>query len=264
MILKKRMRALSVLLVLLLVSAIVAPAVSAEAINWKFPELEINDSLDPIIILSELSPDESVQNDQIIQMTEATKNPTISKIPYRSIIQHSKNGMTRVFDSTGKQLFVTNDADAEKIATPDGYKSASKIHQVPNGSIIRTNGEITTVYSEGERILTVLNPDNSLVLPGYDGWIESARDLSVSELGQFIAYWTVPSSPPSPQADTIDFLFNGIQPSSSGGIVQPVLEWNQAGSGRWTGRAWYVDQYDVGYPSNPINVNVNLRFRTLV
>jgi len=56
---------------------------------------------------------------------------------------------------------------------------------------------------------------------------------------------------------TIDFLFNGIQPGSSGGIVQPVLEWNQAGSGRWTGRAWYVDQYGVGYPSNPINVNVN-------
>lgn len=165
--------------------------------------------------------------------------------------------MTRVFDSAGKQLFVTNDADAEKIATPDGYISASKIHQVPNGSIIRTNDEITTVYSEGERILTVLNQDNSLVLPGYEGWIESARDLSVSELGQFIAYWKVPSSPPDPQADTVNFLFNGIQPSSSGGIVQPVLEWNQAGSGRWTGRAWYVDQYNVGYPSNPINVNVN-------
>ena len=165
--------------------------------------------------------------------------------------------MTRVFDSTGKQLFVTNDADAEKIATPDGYKSASKIHQVPNGSIILTNGEVTTVYSEGKRILTVLNPDNLLVLPGYDGWIESARDLSVSELGQFTTYWTVPSSPPSPQTDTINFLFNGIQPSSSGGIVQPLLEWNQPESGHWTGRAWYVDQYGVGYPSSPINVNVN-------
>lgn len=84
------MRAPPVLLVMLLVSVVVVPAVSAEAINWEFPELEIDESLDPIVIQSELSPDKSVKNYQIILMTEATKNPIISKIPYGSIIQHSK------------------------------------------------------------------------------------------------------------------------------------------------------------------------------
>jgi len=261
-----------VLLALLLATLAIVPMVSAtesvkdvvavnsnagrDEISVQLPQLQYNINQNTVMVGNDLSPDENVQNDQIIQTSRAAQNPTISKIPYGSIIQHSKNGMTSVFDSTGKQLLITNDANAKKIAAPGGYKAASKIHQVPNGSIIRTNGEITTVDYEGRRILTVLNPDNPLILPGYDGWIESSRDLTVSELGQFIAYWTVPSSPPTPQTDTTDFLFNGIQPSSSGGIVQPVLEWNQAGSGRWTGRAWYVDQYGVGYPSNPINVNV--------
>jgi hypothetical protein len=246
--------ALSLLMVLTLAGAIFVPVVSAEEIA-QIPQLQYNTDQKAVMVGNDLSPDESIHSEQINQMTETTENPTISKIPYGSIIQHSNNGITTVFDSTGKQLFMTNDADAKEIATPEGYLAASKIHQVPNGSIIKTNDEITTVYSEGKCILTVLNPDNLIVLPGYEGWIESARDLSVSELGQFIAYWTVPSDPPDPQTDTIDFLFNAIQPSSSAGIVQPVLEWNQAGSGRWTGSAWYVDQYGVGYPSDPINVD---------
>jgi len=241
-----------VLLALLLAGLAVVPIVSA--IPDQLPQLQENPNQDLVMIGNDLSPDQNVQVEQISLEAKSIQKDPISKIPYGSIIRHSKDGMTTVFDSTGKQLLITRDSDAKLIATPEGYKRASKLHQVPDGSDIRTNGEVTTVYSNGECILTILNPENSMVLPGFDGWIESARDLSVSELGQFIAYWTVPSNPPTPQSDTVDFLFTGIQPAS-GGIVQPVLEWNQAGSGRWTGRAWYVDQYGVGYYTSPINVN---------
>jgi hypothetical protein len=240
------------LLALLLAGVVMVPCVSAVPVL--LPQLLHDINQDPVMVGNELSPEKNIESVEVSQVVKATKNPVISKIPYGSIIRHSKDGMTTVFDPAGKQLLITRDIDAKQVSTPEGIKPASRLHQVPDGSIIRTDGNVTTVYSDGERILTVLNPENSLVIPDFYGWIESSRDLSVSELGQFIAYWTVPTPPPSPQSDTAVFLFTGIQPSS-GGIVQPVLEWNQAGSGGWTGRAWYVDQYGVGYYTSPISVN---------
>lgn len=94
-------------------------------------------------------------------------------------------------------------------------------------------------------------------IPEINGWIESSQDWSVNELYRFEAYWNVPSYPPSPEIDTVDFLFNGIQPSDGSAIiVQPVLEWNNAGSGRWTGAAWSVSPGDT-YHSSRINVDTS-------
>jgi len=199
------------------------------------PILVFNDLMMPTMVRSGLGPFEDIG----------------SQIPVGSIIYHSTNGITRAFDSQGKQILIANDNEGELVAAPGGYKPATKIHEIPNGSLIKSKGEVTEIVSEEKKVLTVINQRDELVLPDYDGWIESSRDLSIDELAQFIAYWTVPSSPPSPQQNTVDFLFNAIQSASIGGIAQPVLEWNQAGSGRWTGAAWYV--YGDGYRASPIN-----------
>jgi len=204
------------------------------------PILVFNDLMMPTMVRSGLGPFEDIG----------------SQIPVGSIIYHSTNGITRVFDSQGKQILIANDNEGELIAAPGGYKPATKIHQIPNGSLIKSKGEVTEIVSDEKKVLTVINQRDELVLPDYDGWIESSRDLSIDELAQFIAYWTVPSSPPSPQQNTVDFLFNAIQSASIGGIAQPVLEWNQAGSGRWTGAAWFVPYQQEGYYSEPIDVDV--------
>ncbi|MDY0387660.1 MAG: hypothetical protein RBT65_11150 [Methanolobus sp.] len=70
----------------------------------------------------------------------------------------------------------------------------------------------------------------------------------------FDAYWKVPVDPPHPNNDAVDFLFNAITPQVGSGIVQPVLEWNQLDSGRWTCRAWCVSGTDKFY-SDPLYVS---------
>ncbi|ADN36312.1 hypothetical protein Mpet_1555 [Methanolacinia petrolearia DSM 11571] len=80
--------------------------------------------------------------------------------------------------------------------------------------------------------------------------------MSVDEIAQFIAYWDVPSSP-SPQSDSIVYLFNAIEPSNGHAIIQPVLEWNKHSAKDWTGSAWYFPPYqNEGYFSTPIDVDV--------
>jgi len=78
--------------------------------------------------------------------------------------------------------------------------------------------------------------------------------LNVNSLSMFDAYWKVPVDPPHPNNDAVDFLFNAITPQVGSGIVQPVLEWNQLDSGRWTCRAWCVSGTDKFY-SDPLYVS---------
>ena len=177
-------------------------------------------------------------------------------IPMGAIIYHNNDNATRIFDSTGEQQFLINDTPSSLMPTPKGFISATRIYQVPSGSVIRQNGNVTSVSLNGDRILTVINqkqtPTISPVSPATNGWIEDSNNWNAGNLAQFIAYWNVPVSPSFAQWDTVDFLFNGIEPASTGAsIVQPVLEWNWGGSGTWTGRAWYVDSSG-GYHTNPI------------
>ncbi|MGD0080192.1 MAG: IPT/TIG domain-containing protein, partial [Methanoregula sp.] len=177
-------------------------------------------------------------------------------IPEGAIIYHNYDNTTRIFDSTGEQQLLINDTASSSIPTPKGFASATRIYQVPSGSVIREKGNVTSVSLNGARILTVIDQKQALtrspVSPAINGWIETSDNWNAGKIAQFIAYWNVPVSPPSPQWDTVDFLFNAIEPALTGAsIVQPVLEWNWGGSGTWTGRAWYVDSSG-GYHTNPI------------
>lgn len=77
-----------------------------------------------------------------------------------SIIHHSSDGITTVFTSDGKQYLSAIDAEAKIIATPSGFSPATYLHQVPSGSHIRTDGNVTNVYYNGTRILTVVNEND--------------------------------------------------------------------------------------------------------
>lgn len=121
---------------------------------------------------------------------------------------------------------------------------------------MKENG-ITHVYSKDQRVLTVISPvGEKIPVPSTSGWIEDSYAWNIPQLGQFIADWTVPSSPPNQQTGAINYIFNGIQPGNSYGIVQPVLEYNIGGTHQWTGAPWYVDSNNVGYRGTPISTAV--------
>lgn len=78
--------------------------------------------------------------------------------------------------------------------------------------------------------------------PGYlDAYfgphVEAAVDSDVDYLGNFSAYWDVPSSPTSPYADTCIYIWNGVEDAAQTDVLQPVLKYTQAGG--WDCLAYY-------------------------
>ena len=138
---------------------------------------------------------------------------------------------------------------------------ATHVFEIPSGAEISTKENITYVYNNGEKILTIINDNKEIaktnveIPPDFTGWLEASKDQNLDDVNYFRAYWKVPSEPANPADDVVTFLFNAIEPYGESGIIQPVLEWNQAGSDRWTGAAWYGAN-GIYFHSTRINVDV--------
>lgn len=57
-------------------------------------------------------------------------------VPSGAVIHHSNDGITRVFDKTGKEIFEVNDEKSGIIYTPKGPLPASHVYEVPSGAFI--------------------------------------------------------------------------------------------------------------------------------
>jgi len=248
----KKMKTSIVLLTLLLAAMAMVPLVSAandSGITGSLPQLTINESQQKTVISHELS-------------TVAGKD--VYHIPEGSIIHHTADGLTRVFDASGTQLFVADDAGAAQITTPNGLVPATHVHEIPSGALVTEKNKNTVVLYQGKLLMTIIDDGKQVfqkngiatdsaktsgIVPmtsPFSGWIEWAYDWTSSSnpLGEFDAYWTVPSQPTSRpgtgnNAHTI-FLFNGIRDYPNyNTIIQPVLEWNNKDTGYyWDLASW--------------------------
>ena len=243
--LKKGMRALSVLLAVMLVSVVMVPAVSAGAQKdtgidfekYAIPELKEDRSIETIAISGMLSP--HAEQGKTEQGTYG--------IPFGSIIVHAAEGTTQVFDKNGKQLLSISDEQSEIVPTPSGVeKPCTKVHQLPNDSRVYYYGNEIYIFNNAEDLILIVIDDDVdsdqktgtiTRWIGHD-WIESAEDY-LNSITEYIAYWTVPSSPPSLGSNERIYLFNGIQgvAGSKTYLLQPVLGYNGSTS-RWEGQAW--------------------------
>ena len=231
---KKGMQALSLLLVVVFAGVVFVPVVSAEstefAKDFVTPSLDLESSVPLKEVYLPLSP---------------ISDESVFSISPGSIIYHTDDGLTKVFDQQGKALFYVNDKDSAMIPTSAGViKPATFIHLVPTESHSYHKGNQTFVTDEkGNLILTIIN-EKATELSGTEiqsnsrsnEWIEWAEDASISSLTQFDAYWYVPDHPPSSENFEVIYLFNGISPYGGGpGLIQPVLEWNRPDTGTyWT------------------------------
>ncbi|MCK9307068.1 MAG: hypothetical protein M0P17_06015 [Methanoculleus sp.] len=247
------MQAFPLLLAVMLVSAGVMPLASAtenegagiDLDRYSPPQLNVDPSIETIAISEALSP----QPERRI-----TDGRTEGGIPFGSIVVHAADGITRVFDRDGNQLLSISDEKSGKLPTPAGIeKSCTRLHQLPNDSRVYHRGDQTFVLdAAGELILTVIDEAppssrNVAMLRGWTGhsWVESAEDEPNSEITEYTAYWTVPSSPPSLESDEIIYLFNGIEGTveieetgeSKTYLLQPVLAYNGS-THQWQGQAW--------------------------
>ncbi len=240
------------------------------------PHLQINDSQPRVVVNYQFDVSEEITASALAAQLATTSRPSLNNIPYGSIIYHSKEGITRVFDQKGKQVFSAIDKESPMVFTPGGIeKPATFISSVPNGAFVNHKGNITYVNDKnGNLILTVINEyqDNGSGSTGasdtdkstaqstispmtatyWQGWVEDAH-ATVNQITQFDAYWNVPTKPPAMESGKVVFLFNGITtPDQTLGILQPVLAFYPEINGQnWYGEAWaYCD------PTNPYGHDV--------
>ncbi len=268
-----------------------------ENVNFSDTDLEINTDLKLInnnahqeyITKSQkrdVNPDEDTANWQLLNEISHTPNPNLivntsqvpipisnefklvnnesndkNKIPFGSIVQFSKNGITRVFNSDGKQILVVDDYESNKVFTPHGESPSTYVFEVPSESYVLDEGSIIFVAYHNQRILTIIPAKNvdevtnkqsaTAFAPDLAGvqWIEYDETNTLSSIGEFTATWKVPTNPSniSSTPGYFNTVWIGIQPTDGTKILQPVLEWmwrdyvySPTPPPRWTIASWYV------------------------
>jgi hypothetical protein len=241
-----------------------APTIDVSKIQ--LPQLIYDKNQTPIVMNDEMSLDQNTQSTQIARMVEGSSNPAISKIPFGAIIHHSTDGITTVFDSTGKQLFTADDSKAGLVSTFKGRVPATHVQEVPDKSVIYDMGNVLYVFSNKTLILTVTDDNisgkNSALTASSSStispqWIEWGSTNAIpTAVGQFIAQWNVPTKPtltknfvngnPPSYFDSSLEIWNGLENDPS--LLQPVLEWYIKDAAQipspstpmWTMATWYV------------------------
>ncbi|MCM2465174.1 carboxypeptidase-like regulatory domain-containing protein [Methanoculleus oceani] len=138
----------------------VAPAAGADLdLNRHLiPELKVNGSIETIAISGELS----------LQPEPGVTAEGTFGIPFGSIVVHTADAKTLIFDGDGNHLFSISDERSAKIPTPAGVeKPCTWVSQVPSGSRSYHRGDTTFVFgTAGGPILTVINEGPLIAVSG--------------------------------------------------------------------------------------------------
>ncbi|MFA6361911.1 PKD domain-containing protein [Methanoregula sp.] len=121
---------IALLMIISPASADTIHALTVPAGKYPLPPLQVNDSMEPVILNQELS----------------TVNDTgIYVIPAGSIILMSDDGINRVFDANGTQFLAVYDTGAHHT------------HTVPNGAFVDSEGNITYILSGNQLVMTIID-----------------------------------------------------------------------------------------------------------
>jgi len=266
-----------VLLALLLAAMAMVPMVSAagqdvtitpaadfanqtmDVTKIQIPLLNADSSQAPITLTSELTLDQTIKS-PIAASLATTPSSDAVKIPYGVIIRHSADGLTTVFDSTGKQLFSASDAKAAIIDTPNGPARATRVLEVPDKSVIIDAGQKLYVFKDKALLTTVIDETSQKQAAALTAtastypsqYVEGTETNVLPNIGQFTARWNVPKSPVKTMANpptgipsylssiTIwNGVFGTVGSDTSSRLLQPVLEW------------YYKDKYTDPNPTTP-------------
>jgi len=206
--------------------------------------------------ISELIQDKNLQNTVITGPLGTQPGDDIYAIPEGSIIYHSSDGITRIFDQEGKQIIVASDDTATKVTTPNGLVPATHVYAVPQGARIldsRINTGTTYVLTEiGDLVITVIDESSKKDLAVTrastiynSNWLAWAYK-TVSQISYLRSTWYTPS-PPSTSGGTPTFalaIFNGLENSDT--IMQPVLMWNY----NLNNPVWKISSWRYTSPTN--------------
>lgn len=129
--------------------------------------------------------------------------------------------------------------------------------------IARSPHVATCAYPRYDAAGRVVAPDakaqtaGTATLPTINGWVENANTASLGAMSYIHAEWNIPAAPATTTPQT-DYFFPGFE--HYGGattIMQPVLAWNQGGSGYsgWSAASWNCCESGSTYHSAYIPVS---------
>jgi hypothetical protein len=121
--------------------------------TYQLPMLQFNDLQQKIVVSKALSPTEENTAIHAFNAETLPADDIIQEIPEGSIIHHSVDGITTVFDKNGIQLISAEDASAGLISIPGGYKPATMVHELPSGSVLYPSDNTTYVVFNDKIIL---------------------------------------------------------------------------------------------------------------
>ncbi|KAF5090317.1 Carboxypeptidase regulatory-like domain protein [anaerobic digester metagenome] len=140
-------RTWTLLLLALLLAAVPAAGADLGPNQHLIPELKVNESIETIAISGELT------------LQPEWDGSVTTGIPFGSILVHTADARTLIFDSDGNQLLSISDELSAKVPTPAGVeKPCTWVHQLPNDSRVYHYDNATFIFGKaGDLILTVIN-----------------------------------------------------------------------------------------------------------
>ncbi|PWU06993.1 MAG: hypothetical protein C5B51_11030 [Terriglobia bacterium] len=150
------------------------------------------------------------------------------------------------------------------------------VHEIPNGAQVTIDGDKVTgdIKLGGVRVAhyepcaeapVITRPRNGqnpklVGVPGTgNGWVEAVQAPIPLSSGDNIDWiggtWTVPSNPSAWGA--LNYIFNGIEPTTQNWILQPVLQWGSNGmfgGNYWVLASWMVSSGGYAFHSPPVTV----------
>lgn len=110
--------------------------------------------------------------------------------------------------------------------------------------LLDSNGSVLHIAKNDGK--PVRNPSptptsSNVTVPFQTGWIAYAgwSNTGASPIKSFHTTWKVPKKPTAWDGQTV-FLFNSIEPAAGNAILQPVLQFGNAGEQYWAVASWYV------------------------
>jgi hypothetical protein len=140
-------RTWTLLLFAVLLAVVPAAGAGIDLDHYVIPELKVNDSIETIAISG------------VLTLQPEWDGSGTSGIPFGSIMVHTADDKTLVFDKDGNQLLSISDELSAKVPTPGGFeKPCTWLHQLPNDSrVYHRDNETFVLDIAGNLILTVIN-----------------------------------------------------------------------------------------------------------
>ncbi|KAJ7610713.1 hypothetical protein DFH06DRAFT_171367 [Mycena polygramma] len=160
----------------------------------------------------------------------------------------------------------------DTVLTPGGYRPQTHVHAIPDGgSLAHVGSDIHILTANGSlaHIVPTTSGSRTKVRKDFQsGWIAFAiwvNDAS-APISSLTTSWIAPPEPETYSGQTV-FLFNGLQPATTGAILQPVLQYgpsNAGGGPYWSLASWYVDDTGHAFFTTLVNTTAGASLNTVV